>query len=1078
MDGVDSHNCSVRSGAGTQVPDGKQLQGRSSNKVFSRLVGENAPSAGEMSLQPRVTTAKTTSEKKPGCKDGKGNRRTAADLLDAQMAALEKMMEEQQKAPVPAAPVMPPARTRAGGSERSPHHSRDSVRPTITVAAPPPPAPAPASAQDLAVPQRSAAQKPDAALPANPVLASLQRHLRDHAAAAAAGAEAADGYSVHATEASYQSLESMLKQLDEPSFQELGSSASAASSSTGNSHDQLSALIRRTSPMDPEQLIPSAQVSGEPQPHFASRPAKWRQPAPRGSKGAGRHGLSGSAHCNLDCEEEEEEEEEKDGRAFVKSNSPHLAGQAVSLASNLCPKGGREAMAEINSPNFLGRRLSLDSVALMSSPSIPSSHNSQRYEPLSPSKLGIEQTLGLIVKLLEEQTYDRDMLYARLKSMDEKLSTLVPEKAPAVRRKMSMVSKKETNAKLEKPDTPRNSRNAAEFRADFDSIDQKLGIRVMKAAKRRADQGGPSWHRSQSIGVIGHTAQDPEKPGSSPQSPRVARAFSRTSKATKDQRGSKELRESNSRDLKDSKSSGDYRDKGSDSDRPNRSSKKGSPFEMPDLMLPVAKPQSPMELKPSGICPVLPSATEEEPPPLMPKAGGGAHTLSTQSAMQALSAPSGEKRKTQSRSPEPLGLNSSGEASLSHLFHHRETAIMKPPSPRLGPADRDSHDENSLETDTEPTQVLPKPVTTSLPLRIWLCICDFGLRITGLLPLVQCRQVSEEVTTTTTTVEEQEPNAALLSKVYNSLLLSLLFLFLILAGPGQFFCNGELLQGDLCSTSSTATDLGVALGAWLAVWSCGGMYTYFKSARMQLQMNELLALEVESSGFEHIWMMQRGRDSLLVFLLWICALSSRVALSLRWSGDSFAALKLSLYAIASGCILSACYLQVSMWRGISLAIVAYARTVLEGNVSCREARAKWREVISCMRQISRMYQLTAASCGLTTVFVCFGALYDFNQGMALDALPSLVVGLSLPGALYVAASATAHCTRLPSLVSMLDGDEELESEYINLALFLSLSESGFFMWDTRVTLAVLQKFLYFTMAIVGTIGFQLKVLTF
>ena len=39
----------------------------------------------------------------------------------------------------------------------------------------------------------------------------------------------------------------------------------------------------------------------------------------------------------------------------------------------------------------------------------------------------------------------------------------------------------------------------------------------------------------------------------------------------------------------------------------------------------------------------------------------------------------------------------------------------------------------------------------------------------------------------------------------------------------------------------------------------------------------------------------------------------------------------------------ACYLQVSMWRGISLAIVAYARRVLEGDVSCREARAKWRE---------------------------------------------------------------------------------------------------------------------------------------
>lgn len=718
-------------------------------------------------------------------------------------------------------------------------------------------------------------------------------------------------------------------------------------------------------------------------------------------------------------------------------------------------------MAEVNSPNFLGRRLSLDSVALMSSPSIPSIPSSQgRYDALSPSgpARGIEQTLGMILKLLEEQTYDREVLHTRLQSMDEKLSTLVPEKPSAFRRKMSMISKKETNAKLEKPDTPRNSRNAAEFRADFDAIDQKLGIRVMKAAKRRADQAGPLWHRSQSIGVIGHTAQD--------QSPRVAKAFSRASKTSKDQRGGKELRESNSKELKDSKSSGDFRDKGSDSDR-QRIAKNGCLPEMPDLMLPV-KPQSALELKPIGICPVLPSATEEDPPALMPKAGGGAHTASTQSAMQALSTPS-DKRKAMSRT--------SGEASLSHLFRHRETAIMKPPSPRLG--QDTSHEEHSLETDTEPTQVLPKPVITSLPLRLWLCICDFGLRITGLLPLAQCRHVKEEVVATTTaTVEEQEPHAALLSKVYNSLLLSLLFLFLILAGPGQFFCKGDLLQGDLCSTRSTATDLGVALGAWLAVWSCGGVCTYFKSARMQLQMNELLALEVESSGFERIWMMQRGRDSLLVFLLWICALSSRVALSLRWSGDSFAALKLSLYAIASGCILSACYLQVSMWRGISLAIVAYARTVLEGNVSCREARAKWREVISCMRQISRMYQLTAASCGLTTVFVCFGVLYDFNQGMALDALPSLVVGLSLPGALYVAASATAHCTRLPSLVSMLDGDEELESEYINLALFLSLSESGFFMWDTRVTLAVLQKFLYFTMAIVGTIGFQLKVLTF
>ena len=54
----------------------------------------------------------------------------------------------------------------------------------------------------------------------------------------------------------------------------------------------------------------------------------------------------------------------------------------------------------------------------------------------------------------------------------------------------------------------------------------------------------------------------------------------------------------------------------------------------------------------------------------------------------------------------------------------------------------------------------------------------------------------------------------------------------------------------------------------------------------------------------------------------------------------------------------------------------------------------------------------------------------------------------------------------------------MELEYMNLSLYLSLSESGFFMWDTRVTLGVLQKFVYFSIAIVGTIGFQLNVLHF
>ncbi|CAE7756215.1 Dnmt3b, partial [Symbiodinium microadriaticum] len=173
--------------------------------------------------------------------------------------------------------------------------------------------------------------------------------------------------------------------------------------------------------------------------------------------------------------------------------------------------------------------------------------------------------------------------------------------------------------------------------------------------------------------------------------------------------------------------------------------------------------------------------------------------------------------------------------------------------------------------------------------------------------------------------------------------------------------------------------------------------------------------------------------------------------------DAVGALQVASYAFTTAGLLCACYLQNSKWRGISLAIAVFARSVLEGEISCLTARMRWRELIGAMRQTSRMHQLTAASLAATTVLVAFATLYDISQGHGADAVPNLILVLIMPFSLYVAACATADCTRLPSLLCMLDAEEEEEEgAYMDLALFLTLSESGFFMWDTRVTLGVLQ----------------------
>ncbi|CAE7535714.1 Dnmt3b [Symbiodinium natans] len=241
-----------------------------------------------------------------------------------------------------------------------------------------------------------------------------------------------------------------------------------------------------------------------------------------------------------------------------------------------------------------------------------------------------------------------------------------------------------------------------------------------------------------------------------------------------------------------------------------------------------------------------------------------------------------------------------------------------------------------------------------------------------------------------------------------------------------------------------------------------------------------MAEYIEGAGLSDYWAKQKALDATLLAGVWLLVVGLRI-----WSWQSDAAedtlgalevLAPVAYAFTTAMLLCACYLQNSKWRGISLAIAAFARSVLEGEISCMTARMKWRELIGAMRQTSRMYQLTAASLASTTVLVAFAMLYDIFKGYGANAVPNVVLALVMPSSLYVAACATADCTRLPSLLCMLDGDEDEEGEYMDLALFLTLSESGFFMWDTRVTLGVLQKFVYFTAAVVGTISFQLKLI--
>jgi len=407
-------------------------------------------------------------------------------------------------------------------------------------------------------------------------------------------------------------------------------------------------------------------------------------------------------------------------------------------------------------------------------------------------------------------------------------------------------------------------------------------------------------------------------------------------------------------------------------------------------------------------------------------------------------------------------------ASLRDVFKHRETQLI-PVSP-TGTTGTSMRVPTGFQQEEEyvPSGYGERGASYCL------ACCDAWTRLCGLTPLVQRWIENPE-----DECEDLDPWMMLVSKAYHCLVLSLSCVGVWATATRLSVCSSTGSDIDPCS-SGPATDVAISFGATLAIASCGGLRHYFKSAQMQIQINEHLLASIESEGLMSHLHRQKTTDGLITVLLWTAILAARLGLySLQPEFHGRLALTIVPHAFASAALLGACYLQVACWRGVSLTIVAFARSLLSGHIRGQGARAKWREMTSCMRQASRMYQLSAAALALTAVLVVFTSLFDVHQGLMADILPNVVVAGSLLSSLYVAASATAHCTRLPSFVSMLDGGEEdMELEYMNLSLYLSLSESGFFMWDTRVTLGVLQKFVYFSIAIVGTIGFQLNVLHF
>ena len=275
-----------------------------------------------------------------------------------------------------------------------------------------------------------------------------------------------------------------------------------------------------------------------------------------------------------------------------------------------------------------------------------------------------------------------------------------------------------------------------------------------------------------------------------------------------------------------------------------------------------------------------------------------------------------------------------------------------------------------------------------------------------------------------------------------------------------------------------AVDMFMLVGALMVLCSWGGFWNYTGNTALVGQSVAELTAYCNQNGLEDAQKVWMASDALWALLVWLLMLFGRFTgfafnswMEGEWTMKTLPFV--ATYSLSTGILVVASFWQFRTSHAMLLIVNSWSASVLRGEESCIHSKHEWKRVSGLFRKTSRAFERCFSALAATIVMIILSALFDMSHRWNLEMLASVSFAFILPGVLWTHASTTSACNRLPSLVMLCEvEDEDEDAEYMDLAMFLSLSECGFFVWDTCVTIGLVQKFLYFTAAIAGSIGFQ------
>jgi hypothetical protein len=252
------------------------------------------------------------------------------------------------------------------------------------------------------------------------------------------------------------------------------------------------------------------------------------------------------------------------------------------------------------------------------------------------------------------------------------------------------------------------------------------------------------------------------------------------------------------------------------------------------------------------------------------------------------------------------------------------------------------------------------------------------------------------------------------------------------------------------------TDLAVGLGSFML------MLSSFVSNRRHLDGLSIIWAYSRRRQFSVEWA-RTTRNTFLFAVGWWCSV---VVLRLCFffvlkpeTANGGHVFHLFGFIISSATLSSSLLLLAHVADGLRKMIDGFLVVLSQRNMI--ETTKEWDIVVLIMRQVSDGHQWNFLAIALTAVLMVILLFFDLIKDGNMASIPNMMIGFAIPLCLLSVAGPSSVCMKLPALVSMMRPCETF-SENLELVSFLKESEAGFYVFDTRITLGFVFKFIYFT----------------